>query len=149
MSSLAGCPLDEKPKACYSLFNREAAGANMDQIFITDLRARGIIGVNDWEREVPQDILINIAIFTDLEIVGQSDNLEDSVSYSTIAKQVLTIAENAKRFTLESLASDIAAHILKNDRIQKVVVRVEKPGAVRFARSVGVEIDRSRIDTGD
>ena len=47
----------------------------MDQVFITDLVARGIIGVNDWEREQPQDILINIVLFTDLRQAGQSDDV--------------------------------------------------------------------------
>lgn len=116
----------------------------MDQIFIKDLVARGIIGVNNWEREKPQEILINVALFTDLRKAGESDNLEDTVSYRTVAKMVLAHAESAKRFTVEALAEDLAKICLGFQAVQKVIIRVEKPGAARFARSVGVEIERRR-----
>jgi FolB domain-containing protein len=116
----------------------------MDQIFIKDLVARGIIGVNDPEREKPQEILINIVLFADLQKAGRTDALEDTVNYRTIAKRALAHAESARRFTVEALAADIARLCLEDTRVQKVRVRVEKPGAVRFSRSVGVEIERNR-----
>ncbi len=118
----------------------------MDQIFIRDLIARGIIGVNESEREKPQEILINITLFADLRNAGESDDLDDSVSYRTVAKQALAHAERAARLTVESLAADIAKLCLQEAGVQKVIVRVEKPGAVRFSRSVGVEIERTRED---
>ena len=116
----------------------------MDQIFIKDLLARGIIGVNDWERSNPQDILINIVLFTDLRKAGRSDNLADSVNYRTVAKKVQAHAEHAKRLTVEALAEDIAGLCLEETGVLKVRVNVEKPGAVRFSRSVGVEIEREK-----
>ena len=118
----------------------------MDQVFISDLIARGIIGVNDWEREKPQEILINIVLFTDLHKVGSSDIIRDSVNYRTVAKKVLAHAETAQRQTVEALAADIAHVCLQQPRVQQVLVRIEKPGAVRFSRSVGVEIERSKGD---
>ena len=120
----------------------------MDQVFITNLVARGIIGVNDWEREQPQDILINIVLFTDLHQAGQSDDVNDSVDYRTVAKKVLAHAESARRLTVEALAADLAQLCLEVARVEKVRVRVEKPGAVRFSRSVGVEIERAKEDLG-
>src|SRR3990172_1042528 len=119
-------------------------GGRMDQVFITDLVARGIIGINDWEREKPQEILINIVLFADLTPAGESDDVNKSVNYRTIAKKVLTHAESAERFTVEALAADLAKICLDMPRVEKVRVRVEKPGATRFSRSVGVEIERSR-----
>jgi FolB domain-containing protein len=119
----------------------------MDQIIISDLIARGIIGLNEWEREKPQEILINIVIFTDISQTGETDDLNFSVNYRTIAKKVQTYAETAKRFTVEALACDIAKLCLEEQGVEKVRVRVEKPHAVRFARSVGVEIERSRANT--
>jgi FolB domain-containing protein len=116
----------------------------MDQVFIKDLLVRGIIGVNDWEREKPQDILINIAISADLSAAGESDDISDSVNYKTIAKKAQARAETAKRLTVEALAADIAKICLEVPGVQKVRVKVEKPNAVRFARSVGVEVERSR-----
>lgn len=116
----------------------------MDQVFIKDLLVRGIIGINDWEREKPQDILINIAISADLSAAGESDDIRDSINYRTIAKKAQAQAESAERLTVEALAADIAKLCLEEPGVIKVRVRIEKPNAVRFARSVGVEVERSR-----
>ena len=114
----------------------------MDKVFIKDLIARGIIGINDWEREKPQDILINITMFADLRKAGTTDDISDCVNYRTTAKKVLSHAESANRFTVEALANDLAKICLEEPKVSIVIVRVEKPGAVRFADSVGVEIER-------
>ncbi|MEW5872588.1 MAG: dihydroneopterin aldolase [Chloroflexota bacterium] len=114
----------------------------MDQVFITDLVARGIIGVYDHERQEPQDILINITLFTDLRQAGRSDRIEDSVDYHEVARKVQALAENNRRRTVEALAADLAEACLATPGVQRVRLRVEKPGAVRFTRSVGVEIER-------
>ena len=116
----------------------------MDQVFIKDLLVRGIIGVNDWEREKPQDILINIAISADLSAAGESDDISDSVNYKTIAKKAQAKAETAQRLTVEALAADIAKLCLEEPGVLKVCVKIEKPNAVRFARSVGVAVERSK-----
>jgi len=116
----------------------------MDKVIIKDLLVRGIIGVNDWERKRPQDILINLSLFTDTKRAGETDNLEDCVNYSTMSKKVQAHAESAGRLTVEALANDLVKICFEDKGVQKVIVRVEKPGAVRFARSVGVEIERSR-----
>jgi FolB domain-containing protein len=116
----------------------------VDQIIIKDLVARGIIGVNDSEREKPQEILINIVLMADLHKAGESDDITDTVNYRTVSKKAIAHAEAAQRFTVEALAADIARICLEEPAVQQVRVRVEKPGAVRFAKSVGVEIERSR-----
>jgi FolB domain-containing protein len=114
----------------------------MDNVFVKDLLVRGIIGTDPLEREKPQDILVNIIAFTDTGRAAESDALEDCVNYRTLAKKVQAHAEAAARFTVEALANDIAEICLAERGVQKVAVRVEKPGAVRFSRSVGVEIER-------
>jgi len=118
----------------------------LDRILINDLLVRGSVGVNDWERTNRQDILVNIELTADLAPAGVSDDVEDSVNYRTIAKDVIEQVEGSSRFTVEALAADIAALCLRNSRVQSARVRVDKPGAVRFARSVGVEIERRRDD---
>ena len=118
----------------------------MDQIFIRNLRARGIVGVYEWERHEPQDIVINITLFVDLLKAGQSDDLNDTINYHTLATKVQAHAESAERFTIEALATDIAQLCLHEAEIVKVQVRVEKPKAIRFTHSVGVEIERSQDD---
>jgi FolB domain-containing protein len=116
----------------------------MDKVIIKDLLARGIIGVNDWERKRPQDILINLTLFIDTKRAGETDNLNDTVNYSTMSKKIQAHAESAEKLTVEALANDLAKICLEAKGVHKVLVRVEKPGAVRFAKSVGVEIERSR-----
>ena len=116
----------------------------MDKVIIKDLLTRGVIGVNDWEREIRQDILINIEVITDTRRAAETDDIADCVSYSDLARKVLAHAESAARFTVEALANDLAKICLAEKNVQRVTVRVEKPGAVRFARSVDVEIERSR-----
>jgi FolB domain-containing protein len=114
----------------------------MDQVFIRNLNARGIIGINDWERVKKQEIRINIILYTDLKKAGESDNIMDSVNYRTVSKNVVKHAESAERLTVEALASDLAKICLAEKGVLRTRVRVEKPGAVRFSESVGVEIER-------
>ena len=116
----------------------------MDQIIIKNLVARGIIGVNDWERKKSQEILINVVLFADLQKSGESDDIQDSVNYRTVAKKLLKHAETAMRQTVEALAADLARLCLDEPGVQKVRITVEKPGAVRFSRSVGVRIERTK-----
>lgn len=116
----------------------------MDQVIIKDLSVRGVIGVENWEREKPQEILINLILFADLRKAGESDDIEDTVNYRTISKKIMAHTEGANRFTVEALAADIAKICLAEPAVQKARVRVEKPGAVRFSQSVGVEIERSK-----
>ena len=122
----------------------------MDIVFIRDLRVHGIIGVHDWEREQPREILINVELFTDTRRAAQSDDLADCVDYGLMAQKIRALvapqtagAGGAGRFTVEALAEDIANLCLNQPRVQKVTVRVEKPGAVEGSASVGVEIIRA------
>lgn len=114
----------------------------MDKIFITDLLVRGILGVTEKERSQPQDIIVNIVIYTDISKGAQSDKIEDCVNYRDVAKAILNYVEKTNRYTVEALAEDIAQICLNMPGVLKVRARVEKPGAVRFSKSVGVEIVR-------
>lgn len=114
----------------------------MDKIIIKDLVVRGVIGVNDWERETQQDILINVEIDADISKAGKSDDVNDSVNYRTVAKKIIAHVEATQRFTVEALAEDIAQICLTEAGALGARVRVEKPGALRFAKSVGVQIER-------
>ena len=116
----------------------------MDKVIIKNLLARGIIGIRDWERKRAQDILINITLFTDTHRAAETDDINDCADYSEVAKKVQALAESAGRFTVEALANDLARICLTQNNVQRAIVRVEKPTAVRFAESVGVEIDRNR-----
>jgi len=116
----------------------------MDEIFIEDLLIRTVIGVTEREREQPQDILVNITVFTDTKKAGRSDSVEDIVNYRTLAKKVVAHCDDVHRYTLEALAADVADICLSVPEAAGVRVKVEKPGAVRFSRSVGVIITRMK-----
>ncbi|MCU0856981.1 MAG: dihydroneopterin aldolase [Pontiellaceae bacterium] len=116
----------------------------MDRIHIRDLALRCIIGLYPEERTNKQDVLINITLETDLRAAGNSDALENTVDYKTIKLGILDFAENSRFKLIESLAEGIAAICLKEQRIQSVTVTIDKPGALRFCRSVAVEITRNR-----
>ncbi len=117
-----------------------------DLIHIHDLLLRTIIGINEEERRNRQDVVINIALHADLRSAGASDDVGDAVNYRTLTKQIIKRVEGSQFYLVEKLAAEIAAICLEDPRVKRVQVRVEKPGALRFARSVGVEIDRTRAD---
>ncbi len=116
----------------------------MDRILIRDLLARCIIGVRDEERRQKQDVLVNLSLSVDLRTAGKSDRLEDSVDYSGLKKRILTHIETSQYSLVEALAESVAEICLEEQGVRRVKVRVEKPTALRFARSVGVEITRNR-----
>jgi len=115
-----------------------------DQIIIKDLLLRTIIGINDDERNNPQDVVINLTLFTNTRPAGKSDDIADAVNYRTITKQVIAMVENSRFYLVEKMAAEVANICLENSRVEKVRVSVEKPGALRFTRSVGITIERGR-----
>jgi D-erythro-7,8-dihydroneopterin triphosphate epimerase len=116
----------------------------MDRIVISDLLVRCVIGVEEEERREKQDIVINLSILTDLSKAGRSDNFEDAVDYRNLKKRIMNMAEHSNYRLIEALAEAVADICLVHPAITQVQVRVEKPGALRFARRVGVEITRDR-----
>jgi FolB domain-containing protein len=121
---------------------------HMDKIIIRDLLLRGIIGINPDERVNQQDILINIVIFADIRPAAASDSIDDAVNYKSITKRVISHVDASSDQLVEKLVTDLARLILSEYPVERVQVRVEKPGALRFAESVGIEIDRTRTDFG-
>ena len=115
-----------------------------DKILIRDLLIRGIIGIHDWEREKKQDILINIEMLADCRPAGESDDFEKAVDYRAVAKSVIALVEDSQFFLVEKMAEEIAKICLANPKVELATVRVEKPGAVRFSQSVGIEVVRGR-----
>ncbi len=115
-----------------------------DTIFIDDLLVRCVIGVQEWERKDRQDVLVNIELEIDSRDAGRSDEFGDAVDYRALAKRVVEESETSAYHLVEALAERVAAICLEDIRVERARVRVEKPGALRFARSVGVEIERDR-----
>ena len=117
-----------------------------DRIFVRDLLVRGIVGLNEWEREKKQDILINLEFEFDTRAAAISDEVERTLNYRTLTKAVISVVERSTYFLVEALAHEIARILICEFEVTQARVRVEKPGALRFARSVGVEIVRTGDD---
>ena len=114
----------------------------MDKIIIKDLRIQAIIGIRERERNTPQDILINITAFTRNRPAHAPDDISVCLDYSVLVKLIRARVLSAQRYTIEALAEDLASLCLENNLVKKVIVRVEKPGAITGADSAGVEIER-------
>lgn len=121
-----------------------ASFATPDRIYIRDLVIHCVIGVDEQERQEKQNVVVQIELQVDLREAGRTDALADSVDYSDLKKRVLDVAEKSQYRLIEALAQRIADECLKHRRVECVKVAVEKPGVLRFARTVGVEIVRRR-----
>ena len=118
--------------------------ARLDRIYIRDLKCRCIVGINPGERTNLQDVIISIVLFANLRAACASDRIEDTVDYKSVKQAVLSMVEASSYFLVERLAGRIAEVCLENARVCAVRVTVDKPGALRFAHSVAVEIYRER-----
>jgi FolB domain-containing protein len=118
----------------------------LDRIHIRDLAARCIVGINRDERRKKQDVTIDITLYADLRRAGQTDRIEDTVDYKAVKRDVLEMVESSRYLLVERLGERIAEICLSHEGVREVRVLVEKPGALRFARTVGVEILRARGD---
>ena len=118
----------------------------MDRIFLTALQAEAIIGIYDWEREVRQRVEVDLEIWFDLAAAAQSDTIEDTLNYKSVAKRVLAFIEGSRFQLVEALAGEIARLVLEEFKVERVRVTLHKPGAIRHSRDVGVIVERGRDD---
>ncbi len=121
---------------------------HLDRIHITDLVVRGIVGINPDERINKQDIRVNATLWVDTRLAAASDDIEDAVNYRTITKAIIAHIQDGQPMLVERLVQEIADICLSDDRVEQAEVTVEKPGALRHARSVGITVVRSRVDQG-
>jgi len=116
----------------------------MDKIFIHALKTETIIGIFDWERQVRQTVIVDLAFSGDIRKAALSDSIEDTLSYKRVAKRVLGFIEASRFQLVETLAEHLAMLILEEFGVAWVSVNLSKPGAVRSSREVGVQIERDR-----
>jgi len=116
----------------------------MDKIVIRDIALRCIIGIYPEERREKQDVVITVALHADLARAGLSDDMADTVDYKAIKQAIVTLVESSQYQLVEALAQAVADVCLGFDKVEQVDVTVEKPGALRFARTVAIEISRTR-----
>jgi len=117
---------------------------DLDRIHIRDLALRCVIGLYEHERREKQDVIINITLDADLSQACRSDDVGDTVDYKALKKKVIAVVEQSSSRLIEHLADQIAQACLADPRVVRVAVCVDKPAALRFARSVAVEIVREQ-----
>lgn len=108
-------------------------------IRIKNLRLRTIVGINAWERDHPQDVIVNVEFEFDGAKAADSDDLADTVDYKSMKKKIIDLVENSQFNLLEKLASSIKDIVMEQPLVQRVRIEVDKPHALRFADSVSVE----------
>jgi D-erythro-7,8-dihydroneopterin triphosphate epimerase len=116
-----------------------------DRIVIEDLLLRTVIGINGEERRDLQDVIVNLVLYVDTRVAGRSDNIDDApLNYRDLTKRVIAGVEESRFHLIERLAEELADICLEEKGVEKVQVSVAKPGALRFARSVSIVIERER-----
>ena len=120
----------------------ETRGA--DTIFLCDLRVDAIVGIWDWERKIRQVVSIDLEMGADIRKAAATDSIEDTLNYKNVAKRIRQFVGDSEFQLVETLAERIAELVLAEFDVPWVDVRVNKPGAIRGARDVGVRIRRTR-----
>ncbi len=113
-------------------------------IRITDLRLRCIIGIFDWEKENKQDVILNIEMEFDATKSAQSDDINDTVDYKKITKEIIAMVEGSQFNLLEKLAEEVLNIVCAHPLVEQARVEIDKPGALRFADSVSLELTRTK-----
>lgn len=121
----------------------------LDKIHIRDLQLRCIVGIYPDERTHKQDVIINVTLRADLTAACHSDRIEDTVDYKAVKKRIVAMVEASSFLLIERLAEEIASICLEPPPVVLAQVTVDKPGALRYARSVAVEISRTRPSHGE
>ena len=121
----------------------------MDLIYLRDLRIETVIGIFDWEREIKQTVVIDLEMGTDIRKAAASDHIDDTLDYKSLAKRIISFVEAAKFELVETLTDSIARIIITEFDVPYVRVSVNKQGAVRGSRDVGVIIERRPEDYAD
>ena len=116
----------------------------MDIIYISDLRIDTVIGIFDWERKIKQTVVLDIEMAGDCRKAAVNDDVEDTLNYKSVAKRLIEFVGNSEYQLVETLAERCAGVLMEEFRVPWVKLRVNKRGALRDARDVGVIIERGQ-----
>jgi len=115
-----------------------------DIIYLNDLKIDTIIGIFDWERRVKQTVSIDLEMATDIRLAAASDDIDDALDYKAVAKRLIEFVSASEFQLVETLAERCAELLLNEFNIPWLRLRLNKTGAIRGARDVGIQIERSR-----
>jgi len=114
------------------------------RIRIKNLRLRAIVGVYEWERTHPQDVVVNVELEFDGAAAARSDDLADTVDYASLHRRIVERVEGSSFFLLEKLAAEVLGLVLAADGVQAATVEIDKPRALHRAEAVSVVVSGSR-----
>ncbi len=114
----------------------------MDRIFLHELKVDTIIGIWEWERRIRQTVVIDLEMSADIAKAAATDDVADTLNYKSVAKRVQSFVADSSFQLVETLAERIAGIIREEHGVAWVRVRVNKPGAIRGSKAVGVLIER-------
>jgi 7,8-dihydroneopterin aldolase/epimerase/oxygenase len=120
--------------------------SSTDVIFLSGLTADCIVGIWDWERRVKQKVVLDVEMAADVRRAAASDSIEDTLDYKKVAKRLLAFVGESRYQLVETLAERVAELIVTEFGVPWVRVRLNKQGAIRGARDVGILIERRRED---
>jgi 7,8-dihydroneopterin aldolase/epimerase/oxygenase len=121
----------------------------MDKIFLSALKTECIVGIWDWERKVRQTVVIDLEMAADVRAAARSDRIEDTIDYKRVAKRLLAFVAASEFQLVETLTEHIARIIVTEFGVPWVRVRLNKQGAIRGSRDVGIVIERVTDDYTD
>ena len=119
----------------------------MDIIYLHDLRIEAVIGLWEWERKIRQTVAIDLEMSADIRKAAATDSVDDTLNYKLVAKRLQQYVGESSFQLVETLAEKIAGIVLDEFDVAWVRVKVNKPGAIRGARDVGVIIERGTRPT--
>jgi dihydroneopterin aldolase len=114
----------------------------MDIIFLRDLKIETVVGIYDWERQIKQTVILDLEMATNVSKAAASDKIEDALNYKAVAKRLISFVGDSEFELIETLAEHIANIILVEFNVAWLRLSLNKIGAVRYARDVGVIIER-------
>lgn len=114
----------------------------MDIVYLNDLRVETVIGIYDWERQIRQTVVIDLEMRADVAAAAKTDRIDDALNYKAVAKRIIDFVSSSEFHLVETLAERVAALIIEEFQVPWLRLRLNKPGAVRGARDVGVLIER-------
>jgi dihydroneopterin aldolase len=117
-----------------------------DKIFLSALTVECIVGIWEWERRVKQTVIIDLEMATDIRRAAASDHIDDTIDYKKVSKRLLSFVGDSQFNLVETLAERIAQLVVTEFGVPWVKVRLNKQGAIRGARDVGIEIERTAAD---
>ena len=115
-----------------------------DSIFLRELKVETIIGVWDWERKIRQTVSIDLEMGADIRRAAKTDSIDDTLNYKAVSKRVQQFVADSEFQLVETLAEKVAEVVLSEFELPWIQVRVSKPGAIRGAKDVGVQIHRTK-----